>query len=119
MDFDANLQRTVTPNQAHKLTGFLRWKLSVLLCVLAFSESSLTCALAADEPSFTRTQDVVYGRKHGMALTLDVFVPAKEANGAAVIWVVSGGWVSSHEIIDSRCPFLPINELTRRGYTVF
>ena len=37
--------------------------------------------------------DVVYGHKDGMALTFDVFRPA-EANGAAVLYMVSGGWVS-------------------------
>ena len=56
------------------------------------------CAESAAEekkPDFTRQEDIVYGRKDGMALTLDVFTP-KKANGAAVIWVVSGGWFSSH-----------------------
>lgn len=39
------------------------------------------------------TPDVVYGRKFGMALTFDVYQPP-EPNGAAVIFVNSGGWVS-------------------------
>jgi acetyl esterase/lipase len=39
------------------------------------------------------TPDVVYGHKDGMALTFDVFRPA-DANGAAVLYMVSGGWVS-------------------------
>ena len=70
---------------------------------------------AADEPSFTRTEDVIYGRKFGTALTMDVFTPKKNANGAAVIWVVSGGWFSSHENI----PVNLIKEFVGRGYTVF
>src|SRR5438045_1243368 len=70
---------------------------------------------AADEPAFTRTEDVIYGRKFGTALTMDVLTPKSGANGAAVIWVVSGGWFSSHDAI--RPPFLA--ELLRRGYTVF
>ncbi|MFO0810446.1 MAG: alpha/beta hydrolase [Gemmataceae bacterium] len=37
--------------------------------------------------------DVVYGHKDGMALTYDVIKPAKP-NGAAVLWVQSGGWYS-------------------------
>ncbi len=41
----------------------------------------------------TLTPDVVYGHKHGMALTFDVFTPA-DANGAAVLAMVSGGWRS-------------------------
>jgi acetyl esterase/lipase len=38
--------------------------------------------------------DVVYGHKDGMALTFDVFMPTGEANGAGVLNMVSGGWVS-------------------------
>ena len=40
--------------------------------------------------------DVVYGHKDGMALTFDVFKPKKAGNGAAVIFMVSGGWVSRY-----------------------
>ena len=47
-----------------------------------------------------RKVDVVYGRKFGMALTMDVFTPKANANGAAIVWVVSGGWFSSHEAIN-------------------
>ena len=66
-----------------------------------------------------RTSDVVYGRKAGMALTLDVFQPGQK-NGAGVIFLVSGGWASSHDDtsmvhvdVESYAPYL------RRGYTVF
>ena len=38
-------------------------------------------------------RDVVYGHKAGMALTFDVVTPA-EPNGAGVLFLVSGGWVS-------------------------
>src|SRR5207237_1314398 len=38
-------------------------------------------AKGADEPSFARKEDVIYGRKFGTALTMDVFTP-KRANGA-------------------------------------
>jgi acetyl esterase/lipase len=77
--------------------------------------------LAAGEkaPAYTRTEDVVYGRKHGMALTMDVFKPKNGANGVGVVWVVSGGWVSSHDAIRPGTPFVPIDELVGRGYTVF
>jgi acetyl esterase/lipase len=70
---------------------------------------------AADEPSFTRKEDVIYGRKYGTALTMDVFTPKKDANGAAVIWVVSGGWFSSHEAINR----VWVEPYLKRGYTVF
>ena len=38
--------------------------------------------------------DVVYGHKAGMALTYDILTP-EEHNGAAVLFMVSGGWYSS------------------------
>jgi acetyl esterase/lipase len=76
-------------------------------------------ARAADEPAFTRKEDVIYGRKFGTALTMDVFTPTKDANGAAAVFAVSGGWYSAHEAIDS--PFFKdfIPELIKHGYTVF
>lgn len=41
----------------------------------------------------TITPDVIYGHKAGMALTYDVVRPT-QPNGAAVLFMVSGGWVS-------------------------
>lgn len=67
----------------------------------------------AQEP-FTRTEDVVYGRKFGVALTLDVLQPAKP-NGYAIIHMVSGGWVSDH----SRINPVGFAAYLDRGYTVF
>ena len=82
---------------------------------LAVLGLSGTLAEGADEPSFTRTEDVIYGRKFGTALTMDVFRPKEGANGAAVVLVVSGGFFSSHEAINPAFarPF------AARGYTVF
>ncbi|MBY0460214.1 MAG: alpha/beta hydrolase, partial [Gemmataceae bacterium] len=71
------------------------------------------------EPNFTRTEDVVYGRRDGHALTLDVFAPKdKKPNGAAVIFCVSAGFQSSKESLD-RVHALIVPEFTGRGYTVF
>lgn len=53
----------------------------IVVALLAAATSSLRAA----EPVFTRQEDVIYGRKYGMALTLDVFTPKDDANGAAVI----------------------------------
>lgn len=65
-------------------------------------------------PEFTRFEDVIYGRKFGTALTLDVIQP-KNPNGFGVIYIVSGGWTSSHANIKPE----KHAELLRRGYTVF
>jgi acetyl esterase/lipase len=68
-----------------------------------------------EAPEFTRVQDVIYGRKAGLALTMDVFTPKKDTNGRAVIFVVSGGWFSNHKAINP----LFFQEFLKRGYTVF
>jgi acetyl esterase/lipase len=75
----------------------------------------LSPALAADEPGFTRQEDVIYARKFGTALTMDVFKPKEKANGAAVVIMVSGGWFSAHEAINPAFA----QEFLKRGYTVF
>jgi acetyl esterase/lipase len=77
----------------------------------------MAAGFAAPEKSaqVTRKEDVVYWRKFGTALTFDVFTPRENANGAAIVWVVSGGWFSSHDAISP----VPIAELLNRGYTVF
>src|SRR5262249_52410628 len=72
-------------------------------------------AVGADEPAFTRQEDVIYGRKFGTALTMDVFTPKTGANGAAVVVVISGGFVSSHDSINPAF----VSPLVSRGYTVF
>lgn len=82
---------------------------------LTFAALLVAPLAIAEEPNFTRTEDVVYGRKHGMALTMDVFAPKANANGAAIVWMVSGGWFSAHEAINPGY----IAEFLNRGYTVF
>src|SRR4051812_18529208 len=48
-------------------------------------------------------------------LTMDVFTPRRDANGAGVVLVVSGGFFSAHEAINP-ASFKPLID---RGYTVF
>ena len=90
----------------------MRIVLAIFLLVVPVSAQS-------QETPYTRTADVIYGRKFGTALTLDVFTPRKDANGAAIIAVVSGGWFSSHEAIDSPFVLPVVQEHVKRGYTVF
>ena len=71
--------------------------------------------VATQAQEVTVTPDVVYGHKHGMALTFDVFTPA-DANGAAVLNMVSGGWRSQwrpHEVSQQR-----YQALLDAGFTV-
>ena len=69
---------------------------------------------AQEKPDYTRTEDVLYGRKFGTALTLDVFQPVK-TNGFGIFFMVSGGFFSSHEAINPGF----YKPLLDRGYTVF
>jgi len=46
---------------------------------------SLVPALSAEEPAYTRQADVIYGRKYGMALTMDIFQPKERANGVGLV----------------------------------
>lgn len=88
----------------------------VFVCLtIAAAVVSIATIARAEEAAYTRTQDVVYGRKDGLAMTLDVFAPKKARNGAGLVYVVSGGWFSAHRAINPAFaqPFLD------RGYTVF
>lgn len=84
------------------------------LCLLALLV--VPTILTADEPAEI-TADVVYGHKDGLALTYDVFTPKANANGAAVLFMVSGGWYSNWSPAEQTRPrFAP---LTDKGFTVF
>src|SRR5262245_28249884 len=62
------------------------------------------------------TPDVVYGHKDGLALTFDLYEPAKK-NGAGVLFMVSGGWFSRWAPPESMRPlFVPLLD---KGFTVF
>jgi acetyl esterase/lipase len=99
-------------------------RLMLVCCVAALSwiAAGPDVARGAEAPAHSRQQDVVYGRKFGVALTMDVFTPTGDAKpqaaGPAAVLVVSGGWVSAHEFIDFAGPGF-IHELLGRGYTVF
>lgn len=75
-----------------------------------------TVLAQAPAPEFTRTEDLIYGRKFGTALTLDVFEPpAAKKNGAAALMLVSGGFFSAKEGVNPG--FAQV--FLARGYTVF
>ncbi len=66
--------------------------------------------------SVVRVRDVVYGRKFGTALTMDVLKPAKP-NGIGVVFLLSGGWHSDFSMIEKRLKHF--HYFTDRGQTVF
>lgn len=67
----------------HKMVKIL--PVSWLLLSLFFSPFALA--------QVNSKEDVIYGHKDGMALVYSVLSPA-QANGAAVVFMVSGGWYS-------------------------
>ncbi|MBI3862429.1 MAG: alpha/beta hydrolase [Planctomycetia bacterium] len=94
----------------------MKHRLSILVsCCALLAASQPASFVRADDEVYTRTEDVIYRRKHGTALTLDVFAPKENANGAAIVLVVSGAWRSSR---DSIRPVFA-SEYVKRGYTVF
>lgn len=74
--------------------------------------------LARSQPEYDVRADVVYGHKDGLAMTYDVFTPKQNPKGIGLLFMVSGGWVST---------WMPPEQLagtflTRfldAGYTVF
>ena len=69
------------------------------LLLLAFSLSVLVTS-AQDSLPYTKNE-TIYGRKDGMALTMTVLTPKKKVNGKAIIYVLSGNWISSERMLDA------------------
>ena len=86
----------------------------VLVGALSVQLLVVESGLAQDKPKIRG--DVVYGHKDGLALTMDVFSPAGEKNGAAIAFMVSGGWVSRwsppEQLMGLFSPYL------EKGYTM-
>ncbi|HEX4685046.1 MAG TPA: alpha/beta hydrolase [Gemmatimonadaceae bacterium] len=75
---------------------------------------SLLATLASAQ---TKTRDVIYMKSGGAAFTMDVLRPARP-NRAAVVFVVSGGWISDHAMINNFEPDLE-QVFVGGGFTVF
>jgi acetyl esterase/lipase len=88
---------------------------TIVLCLGLATLIGLGPIAPADGADYDRREDVIYGRKYGTALTMDVFTPKEGANGLGLIFVVSGGWFSAHEAI----PVPLVEPFVARGYTVF
>lgn len=86
-----------------------------LLRLVAVLALLAPAAIAAQE--YDVVPDVVYGHKDGMALTFDVLKPAAGANGAGVLYMVSGGWYSRYSPPEQTATRFA--NLLDRGFTVF
>src|SRR5688572_22021029 len=83
--------------------------------VIAIAITAFASRARADDPVQIRP-DVVYGHKDGMALTMDVLLPAKP-NGAGVLFIQSGGWHSGWRDPATRVPFF--RPLLDKQFVVF
>ncbi|MCZ6709147.1 MAG: alpha/beta hydrolase fold domain-containing protein [Gammaproteobacteria bacterium] len=95
-------------------------QLSLCLVLVAASLAHPT------EVGFTREFDLIYHRQDGFALTMERVAPVEQGNAAAVVLVMSGGWVSNHDFTQphdaNQLPNIFKNqaaELLKRGYTLF
>ena len=89
-----------------------KYRTGVLIILLVFAAVSSTFAEA------TRIRDVVYGRKFGTALTMDVIKPEKQS-GIGVIVMVSGGFTSDHAWTDGMFAGNNFKPMLDRGMTMF
>lgn len=88
-----------------------RW---ILWTILLTVPATLTPLHAQEDVRIT--PDVVYGHKHGMALTMDVYRP-EQHNGVGVLFMVSGGWFSKWA--PARQTMGLFKPLLDKGFTVF
>lgn len=86
----------------------------ITLITVAVGVSLGDLAFTSTAAEWQRTEDIIYGRKHGVALTMDVFQPAN-SNGFGVLFMVSGGFFSAKEAINPAF----YRAFLERGYVVF
>ncbi len=92
------------------------------ICLVLIAVTAISVVLDAKQHVYGDedikiTPDVVYGHKHGLALTFDVFCPQKNPNGAGVLFMVSGGWHSRWQPPETMLGFT--KALCQKGFTVF
>jgi len=91
----------------------MKWTLkSLLIAVVLFCGVPVRGVEGVDI-----TPDVVYGHKHGMALTFDVYRPERNANGVGILFIVSGGWYSRWRAPEESVSWF--KPMLDKGFTVF
>jgi dipeptidyl aminopeptidase/acylaminoacyl peptidase len=92
--------------------------LSVAVALSAIVPVSHLVSAQSALADYSRRSDVIYGRKFGVALTMEVFAPAKP-NGMGVVWVVSSSGTSSRDQTLQPSFERRISPLLKHGYAVF
>lgn len=89
----------------------------------AFAAAVLTLAplavQAQDEKSWTREENYVYQVVHGVGLVMDIWRPTGEANGYALIDVLSGAWHAGQGQVNDHVRAGVYDIMCAHGYTVF
>jgi acetyl esterase/lipase len=88
---------------------------------LAAALLTSVAAEAAENPApgFDQKIDVVYGEISGAGLLMDIFTPKGQANGLAIVDVVSGAWHSDRNKIRDHMLAQVYPIFCAHGYTVF
>lgn len=94
-----------------------------LICLLLLCFSP---AFAHDDATFIgyhAIEDVIYGQKDGMGLSLDVLTPEKNAKGIGIVLVSSGSWKSAKSNLledeERKRKDHWVQGLLKGGYTLF
>jgi len=103
-------------------------RLGAMLSLLGFLGGTIPASrgeeVSMDPVPYKIEEDVVYGNKDGLAMTMDVLTPEKDAKGIGVILVSSGGWKSAKSNVSGENEARIKQEhwiqgLLKGGYTVF
>ena len=62
-------------------------------------------------------EEIIYGRKDGLALTMLQLKPKGKSNGKAIVRVIAGSWFSSYR--NAEYSIRPSNMYLEKGYTCF
>jgi len=73
----------------------------------------------ADADPFDRERSIVYMETHGVGLLVDIFTPKENANGLAIVDVVSGAWHSDAGKLRDHERAQMFDIYCTRGFTVF
>lgn len=99
-------------------------KKPVLLLAVSMAAFGMASSAMAKPPpvlvgTTDPTEEVIYGRRDGMALTMLVYMPKVEQNGIGLLWIGSGGYNSGFEITKRIQSWGVLDIFLKKGITVF
>jgi formylglycine-generating enzyme required for sulfatase activity/acetyl esterase/lipase len=101
--------------------------LALLILVVLTCLNGARTSMPAAEPERLDVEiipDVAYDHKYALAMTFDVLKPRKNANGAGILVILSGGWHSTWSypetaLADRYQGWFDSRPLLAKGYTIF